>query len=158
MSHRTRKLDKSIIDQSAYLDIDDQNNFITSLSNENLATYKKYLSYLQIIFILQLTVLIVYQARIPLCCVLMSLISASFKYTILDTKWANWLLQNIDYLNAVLCLQTLWQFRSTDWWRSLYMLLPSINLVTLVMFRWWNRKMENDVNGLEKLVYKYKSV
>lgn len=148
---RVRKVDRHILDDSSYLDIDDQEELLRQFSEGNQGFYKMYSRVLMIFEVVQVIVVMVLNKVSPIpmmSAVLASIILSLVELTEFEYRWA------VRGTNVVVVVLLLYH---VDWEHLVYV-LPAINLVCNYYLTRTHRYLARDIGGLDELKYKFKSV
>ncbi|CUM49106.1 unnamed protein product [Debaryomyces fabryi] len=148
---RVRKVDRNILDDSSYLDIDDQEQLIREFSEGNRGFYKMYSRVLMIFEVVQVIVVMVMNkvSRIPM----MSAVLASIVLSLVE-------LTEFEYrrvvrgTNVVVVVVLLYY---VDLEHLVYV-LPAINLGCNYYLTRSHQYLARDIGGLDGMKYKFKSV
>lgn len=148
---RVRKVDRNILDDSSYLDIDDQEQLIREFSEGNRGFYKMYGRVLMIFEVVQVIVVMVMNkvSRIPM----MSAVLASIVLSLVE-------LTEFEYrrvvrgTNVVVVVVLLYY---VDLEHLVYV-LPAINLGCNYYLTRSHQYLARDIGGLDGMKYKFKSV
>lgn len=148
---RARKVDRHILEDSSYLDIDDQEELIREFSARNHEFYKFYGRVLMIFEVVQVILVMVMNKvnRIPmLSAVLASIVLSLIELTEFEYR------RMVRMANVVVVAVLLYHL---DRERLLYA-LPAINLGCNYYLARSHQYLVRDIGGLENLKYKFKSV
>ncbi|ODV77292.1 uncharacterized protein CANTADRAFT_7774 [Suhomyces tanzawaensis NRRL Y-17324] len=169
---RLRKLDRAVLDTSSeLLDSDDQAALIDRLSTENIHSYASGKRYLSLALLVQLPVVMYLEhhhnpqaahAHLRVLLILLSNVLTLVNLREFAVGVASpvpiAVPVIVDVVNGIICCQLLYSLGAGWSLEKLYYLLPSINLGSLVLFRWWYVSTIHEVEALGKLTYKYKTV
>mmetsp|Transcript_2098 Transcript_2098/g.2045 ORF Transcript_2098/g.2045 Transcript_2098/m.2045 type:complete len:151 (+) Transcript_2098:106-558(+) len=148
---RVRKVDRTILDESSYLDIDEQEELIREFSEGNRGFYKMYSQALMIFEITQVIVVMVMNkvSRMPMIsAVLASILLSLVELTEFEYR------QAVRGANVVVVVVLLYY---VDLEHLVYV-LPAINLGCNYYLTRSYRYLAKDIGGLDRMKYKFKSV
>lgn len=157
---RLRRLDKKLIDQHLNsdlpLDIDDQSFIVSQLTSSNRKSYNSNRLYFTILLLVQVPIIIVLNHLIRNLNLVIVLLSTTL--TLVKLRRDDGVTRYLNYLNALICIPLVMSFITEIRFEKLYYLLPVVNLANLVLFRWWYSKTEKELEVLDGMKYKFKSV
>lgn len=185
MSSRARKLDKQLLASQNYLDSDDQDALVTRLSTENFQSFKTYNRLLAYLIVVELPVLLLVTSRMDsalgprlllILSNLLSLVNILYKVTAVKVHLIDYLhkrnvnsttvwvvdfvftFTGVNIVNLVLNVQLWLRAWALEGVLRLVYLVPSFNLVFLVLVNKWFTDVKHDIKGLHGMRYKFKSV
>lgn len=185
MSSRTRKLDKELLASQMYLDSDEQDALVSRLASQNVQLFKTYNRLLAYLIVVELPVLLLVMSRMDaglgprlllILSNLLSLVNILYKVTAVKVHLIDYLHKHsvnegtvrvvdfvftftgVNIVNALLNLQMWLRAWLLEGILRLVYLVPSFNLVFLVMVNKWFSEAKQDITGLHGMKYKFKTV
>ncbi|CAK7893384.1 hypothetical protein CAAN1_08S01706 [[Candida] anglica] len=171
---RRRNIDR--IESDVPIDFEEQQYFIESLQNNELANFKLYRRILKIIFLLQTPFTVYWKSlrkAYPGSC-LVSLLSISLTVIYLHFELseliksaprgttqsiANVLLNPIIYhiINGILCLKLISTIYYGELIWRIFFILPIADLIICLVLSYWHQTSIENIKELKNLTYKYKA-
>lgn len=148
---RVRKVDRHILDDSNYLDTDDQEELLRQFSEGNQGFYKMYSRVLMIFEVVQVIVVMVLNKVSPIP--MMSAVLASIVLSLVELTEFEFR-RPVRVANVVVVLLLLYHVDR----EHLVYVLPAINLGCNYYLTRSHQYLARDIGGLDGLKYKFKSV